>query len=113
MTSAIGKYEWYYFVPFLGFAIAVRAQGLSWSAMENVFLYSGMGFFFSHFDLGAADLVLVALAVSIPAEYLVIRKSRGTRLSRRLNWEGYTLSTYLIGVSYALEFLLIGILVGL
>ena len=113
MTFMVGKYEWYYLVPFAGFALSVRAQGLSWSAVENVFLYAGIGFFFAHFALRAEPAVLLGLVTSIPAEYLIISKSRGTRLSRRFRWENYTLSNYLIGVSYALEFLLSGILLGL
>jgi len=113
MTFTIGKYEWYYLVPFAGFALSVKAQGLSWSVAENVLLYAGIGFVFAHFVLRAEPAVLLALATSIPFEYLVISKSRGTRLSRKLKWENYTLSNYLIGVSYALEFLLLGILLGL
>lgn len=109
----IGKYEWYYLFPFIGFALAVKAQGLSWSVAENVFLYAGIGFFFAHFAIRADKLVLIALGVSIPAEYLVISKTRSSWLSRRFGWENYTLSNYLIGVSYALEFFLSGILLGL
>ena len=109
MTFMIGKYQWYYLVPFVGFAIAVKAQGLSWSVAENVFLYAGLGFFFSHFDIRAANLVVIALAVSIPAEWLMIFRFR----SRRFRWEEYTLSNYLLNVSYVLEFLLFGILLGL
>ena len=109
MTYAIGKYEWYYLVPFAGFAMAVKKGGLSWSVAENVFLYSGIGFFFARFALGTASVFLLALAISIPAEWLIISKFR----SRRFRWEKYTLSNYLLNVSYVLEFFLFGILLGL
>ncbi len=109
MTLMIGKYEWYYLVPFVGFARATKAQGLSWSVAENVLLYAGVGFFFSHFALVAAKFVLAALVISIPAEWLIIFKTR----SRRFGWEEYTLSNYLLNVSYVLEFFSLGILLGL
>jgi len=109
MTYAIGKYEWYYLLPFAGFAIAVRRQGLSWSVAENVLLYAGIGFFIAHFALGTARVVPLALGISIPGEWLMISKFR----SKRFRWEKYTLPNYLLNVSYVLEFFLFGILLGL
>lgn len=109
MTFAVGKYEWYYLVPFAGFAVAVKRQGLSWSVAENTLLYSGIGFFVAHFALGTAVVVPLALAISIPVEWLMISKFR----SRRFRWEKYSLSNYLLNVSYVIEFFLLGFLLGL